>query len=206
MSSKKKVDHPQVPFKRYKETAKFILNRFDGKPDVIFDIGANVGSFSICFSELLGNNVSIHSFEPIPDTYKELFGKLSKYNNITTHNFGLSDVTAEFSFGLPKTKKPKNSGRYSIHHDHSDVVKGKLVEAEQFCDEWLVKPDLIKLDAEGCESKILNSIDLSNCKLIYVEVNPSFDSSKQIHSILTSKNFKLIEDGKLNKLYKRNEA
>ena len=38
----------------------------------VIDVGANFGWFSLIFSTLLGNQGSVHSFEPVPPTFKIL--------------------------------------------------------------------------------------------------------------------------------------
>jgi len=64
---------------------------------VIWDIGANIGIFAIQCDELHDGNISVYSFEPIPDTYKILCKNLKtrENNNLHAFPFGLSDQNQE---------------------------------------------------------------------------------------------------------------
>ena len=37
--------------------------------DVVFDIGANLGHFTLLFSDLVGRRGEVHAFEPVPPTF-----------------------------------------------------------------------------------------------------------------------------------------
>ena len=40
--------------------------------NIVLDIGANKGYYTSLFSTLVGKHGAVHSFEPVPETYKEL--------------------------------------------------------------------------------------------------------------------------------------
>ena len=69
--------------------------------DVILDVGANMGWYSINLA-LTHRSAKIHAFEPIPTTYHWL-GKNVEINglsNVEIHNFGLSNKVGTFDFFL----------------------------------------------------------------------------------------------------------
>lgn len=59
--------------------------------DIVFDIGANIGLFSLQVDDLGCDNVNIYAFEPIPDIYNALERNAQKFNssNIKTFPYGL---------------------------------------------------------------------------------------------------------------------
>jgi len=58
--------------------------------DVVFDVGSNIGLFSL-YSYGLNKNIKVHAFEPNPIAYKKLNSNLERYNiNFKSYNIGLS--------------------------------------------------------------------------------------------------------------------
>ena len=68
----------------------------------IFDIGANIGIYSIGYSQIPKSK--IFSFEPFPETYNYLCKNISinKKVNINAFNFGLFDKNKSLTMGVPK--------------------------------------------------------------------------------------------------------
>ena len=46
--------------------------KFVSKNDVVIDVGAHFGFFTILMAELVGSKGKVHSFEPIPSTFNVL--------------------------------------------------------------------------------------------------------------------------------------
>ena len=68
--------------------------------DTVFDVGANIGLFSLKCQELTSNNARVFAFEPIPATYQILKANAESVNPemITTFNCGLSDTSGSTVF------------------------------------------------------------------------------------------------------------
>ncbi len=65
---------------------------------VIFDVGANIGMFSV-FSSLRGRDVSVYSFEPIPPVYELLSVNTSIYaGDFRLYPMGLSSEAGKVTF------------------------------------------------------------------------------------------------------------
>ena len=56
----------------YESNIQAILKKYISKGDIIFDIGANIGQFSIFFHHLISNSGNIISVEPDPVNFKYL--------------------------------------------------------------------------------------------------------------------------------------
>lgn len=130
--------------------------------NTIFDVGANVGEWSVHALEL-GRPIHLYAFEPLPLIFTDLQQRLSHYSNVQTVNLALSnrigkasfcyyDETYEFS-GL--------SGFYVREVLKADHQPPKMIEVEQdtlthFClNHNIDKIDFLKIDAEGAEWIIL---------------------------------------------------
>jgi FkbM family methyltransferase len=100
--------------------------------DVVFDIGANVGVFSVRAAQR-GSNVRVFAFEPIPPIYEVLSANAKTFDEgrITALSCGVSDSggTAEFTY-FPNT--PALSTSYPEQWDDNpgafkDAVRGTMV-------------------------------------------------------------------------------
>lgn len=145
-----------------------------------FDVGANIGDYSILLSKIIGVTGKVYSFEPAATTFKKLQERIDscKCNNIHAFNKAIysENTTVEFnefpddysvwnSIGKPKMLNPQNLV------DYVPIVKTEIVEAitlDSFCQEHNIKKiDYLKLDVEGAESDALQgAISLLKAKAI----------------------------------------
>jgi len=117
---------------------------------IVLDIGANIGNHSLYFSDLFKEVIS---FEPHPDTYKLLEFNTSFRTNIRTHNFGLGDARETVALH----ENPTNLGGSSIESEsdnHNNSLEISLQKLDDFVND-LQRIDLIKMDVEGYESKVI---------------------------------------------------
>jgi FkbM family methyltransferase len=139
-----------------------------GRVNSILDIGAHIGAYSV----VLCKKIFGVAIEPMPDTFTIL-----KFNAIVNN----SNVRAIRRAVWSETNKLIRLQR-SIQHSGSDFVSNDGdVEADTVCvdDLWtLFGPfDLVKIDAEGSEDRILlgfspNKISLNKKMYIIIEVRP----------------------------------
>jgi FkbM family methyltransferase len=71
--------------------------------DAIIEIGANVGTETVCFANLTGPGGHVHAVEPLPSNVASLFraNELSEHNNISVHNLALSSRSGHADFAVP---------------------------------------------------------------------------------------------------------
>jgi len=74
----------------------YLQHGIELKPEnIVFDVGANIGMFTLFVNKECGSNVSIFAFEPIPQIYYLLENNaslhgLSQRNNVKLFNLGLT--------------------------------------------------------------------------------------------------------------------
>jgi FkbM family methyltransferase len=118
----------------------------------IFDIGANIGWYSLNFAKAFPN-ATIYAFEPIPATYGYLQANigLNGSTQIQAHNFGFSDHDGELTFYFD----PNGSGGASSVDLQGKGVVQKLVckieRLDAFVEKTDARVDFIKCDVEGAE-------------------------------------------------------
>jgi len=122
----------------------------------IFDIGANVGWYSLNFAQALPTT-TIYAFEPIPATFGYLQANISlnQATQVHPHNFGFSDREAELTFYFD----PQGSGGASAVDLHgtgvAQKIECKVRRLDDFVEASGERVDFIKCDVEGAELFVL---------------------------------------------------
>ena len=148
--------------------------------DVIIDIGANLGYYSLLFAKWTGGSGKVFAVEPIA-IYNEIFNeKAKKYKNITLYSYALgaeektvelvsSPQTGFLSTGLPHIYDPQRDGKVENQEFKFDAQMKK--PSVLFRD--LDRIDYIKCDIEGFEYIVLSDMKeiIRKCKpKVQVEV------------------------------------
>lgn len=120
--------------------------------DTIFDIGANIGWYSLNISNKYPN-VKIYSFEPIPETFQQLSYniKLNGNSNIQNFNFGFSDQEKIIEFFVSEYTSVSSSAQNLTEENHVKLVECKVVLLDDFTSKRSLHIDFIKVDVEGAE-------------------------------------------------------
>lgn len=128
--------------------------------DTIIDIGTNIGATALQLAFCVGNTGFVYGFEPDPLNYYKCIEniKLNKTNNILVENVGLGDGIANLNMVV---QSPLNRGGNRIKSKIDDErIEQKMVKITTL-DKWLSnktsmnKIDVIKIDVEGYEMKVL---------------------------------------------------
>lgn len=123
----------------------------------VFDIGANVGWYSINIAKRFPR-MRIFAFEPLPGTFAYLQRNiaLNQVSSIRTNNFGLSDHNGELAFHF----HPEGSGSASaadiLGTGTAQIIRSSAKKLDDFVAEAGVTGiDFIKCDVEGAELHVL---------------------------------------------------
>jgi FkbM family methyltransferase len=138
----------------------FIKSNVRSLCPVIFDVGANLGDYSIPIIESFGNQqIFLYCFEPSPATFEMLSNNLNKCANIRLYNLGFSDKTESaklYSTGAGEGATSVFSSHFHIGDDAPHVEEIALTTLDEFClDNGISKIDFLKLDVEGSELNVL---------------------------------------------------
>lgn len=186
------------------KTVEWIENYFNSN-DVFFDVGANVGAYSLIAASL-GRNIKVYSFEPVPGTFFELCSNIkmnSLQASIIPVNTCLSnadDITLftmsslEAGTGLHKGLESDGikDGIFDFKYFTSIYRLDTLVEKFQF-----PIPNHIKIDVDGHELGVLkgafNTISNAKVKSIQIEVDENIQSGKEIVDFILNVGFIIKE-------------
>lgn len=129
------------------------------KGNYVIDCGAYTGNTSIYFSDKVGREGKVFSFEAMPSTYDKLKKNIaeSKRNNINVYNYAVSDRCKTLLFTEDATPSSRQ-----VTSGHGVEIKAASIDA--FVRENNIKHiDFIKMDVEGAELDVLNGCE-ETCK------------------------------------------
>jgi FkbM family methyltransferase len=183
--------------------------------DCFLDVGTHVGYYSVLASRLIGENGSVHGFEPTPRTFASLQENTKKLKNIFINNYAVfnEEKGIEFIDYGPKNSafngfKRRTSEDTKFLKNNDKVIKVKTIVLDNYCREKKVNPTFIKIDAEGAENFILEGMKyiMSELRpLISIEVageDEWQENCQKSINLLQANNYSPYEctlDGKLKK-------
>jgi len=182
---------------------KFISELFPS--DVIWDVGANIGIYSIPSGYNITPAGVVYAFEP-EQTYQSLLKRniqLNKINNIVPMSFALGDFNGK-SILFPSDTPNIGTHSFVQRTDYQLKSKGKSVvvrKADSLVEnDTLLMPNVVKIDVEGAEVLVLKGMKkiLENKTLrmvqceVHTEVLPLFGASQSdIESIMFKAGFSI---------------
>jgi len=195
-------------FKTKEPETIYFINNFLKEGDIFFDIGANVGLFSI-YAAKRYQNLQIYSFEPEASNLAALKENIIE-NNITKkviiYGVGISN-----SVGLSKLHLQDLTTGSALHNEDTKNIERSAegnnpivwaegiytVSLDYFCEELNTVPSAIKIDTDGNESKILKGATnlLKNPMLRAIIIEMPEDQIEYCHSILLESGFNKKEYG-----------
>jgi FkbM family methyltransferase len=127
-------------------------------PDgVLFDIGANIGYFSMVVGQRTGFRGSAHLFEPVPHLAQFCLRTLADAEfSIAVHQYGLSDADDHVDIFIDTQG---NFGWNTMIADRASYMTPQRITVRRFDGIGLsVVPSVIKIDVEGAEYLVLRGL------------------------------------------------
>ena len=122
--------------------------------DVVWDIGAHIGFFSVLAARLVGPNGRVHAFEPMPANRTRLLKTiaLNGMHHVHVH----AEALAAQAGDRPLYGHPSTSMWSLIGRDRVAALQVKCLTLDRlFAQGSFGSPALVKIDAEGAELDIL---------------------------------------------------
>ncbi len=157
-----------------------LFNNYILEGMVIFDIGSHTGQYTIPFAKKVGPKGHVYAFEPENDGFNAIKNNLIINNliNVNVFNLAISDHNKKINFYKRPDKDThsifeETSSPSEISEQVVEVVRSQTIDA--LFEKKIVNriPDLIKIDTEGAEIKILRGAKktLQSVKLLLIEIH-----------------------------------
>jgi FkbM family methyltransferase len=127
----------------------------------VVDVGANFGWHAIHLARHVGSAGRVFAFEPIPETFDELFENRRLNNcehNLEIVNAALGTMEGDVTFYLPSIHL--GAGAASQHLDLGAKVQVRMHSLDDFLEQrGVTRVDFIKADVEGGELNVLRGAE-----------------------------------------------
>jgi len=165
-----------------------VIDRFVKPGQVVFDVGANVGTWSY-YALKCATDIELYAFEPTPKPFGLLQNNLRSWKGVQTFPLALSnkDGTCKFicyerdllnSFFLRE-----KHGKWPAYPGKKEAIQVETMTLDTFCAKYNIKTiDFLKLDTEGAEHLIFlgarNLLKQQRIRTIQFEYNLCYKLSK----------------------------
>jgi len=206
--SKKATGRINSLFEKEEGTIDWIRS-FD-KDTVFFDVGANIGLYTIFAAKRVG---AVFAFEPHIGNYRTLVNNvaLNKAENVEIQQVGVGSTNCEVPFYYSSEEVGAANNQLNTIYD-GDGDKLEYVKVEQVkcitLDSLGIQPNYVKIDVDGLEIEVLRGMTriLKNTKLasVLVEYNPM--QGYLVEGFMAEYNFTLLEHQLTHTGKKRHKA
>ncbi len=168
---------------------------------IVFDVGANIGYYSLMTAKRIGSNGRVYAFEPVTLTFRELTKniQLNRFSNILPQKIALSNIQGLAEIFTANQSNTGTSG-FSEQSNFSGIKETvDTIEGDKFIySNNISRLDVIKIDVEGAELKVLGGLKdaLKRFRpLVLIEINrkllQKFDASpEQVYLCLHNEGYK----------------
>ena len=171
----------EMYFSLYEPKDVRLLRRLARPGDVVFDIGANVGLYTIGLGKAVGATGHVHAFEPVPSNARaiERHTALNGLSDLVSVNQVAVADPGTTSIDLYLSGDETDTGGPSIVPSESRKrrISVPCLTLDEYIDAQRIDAvRLIKLDIEGAELLALRGLEAAIARgivsMIYFEINP----------------------------------
>jgi FkbM family methyltransferase len=142
----------------FEPTETELLEREIGPGDVVLDVGANIGYYTLLFARRVGPQGRVFAFEPDPANFQLLRRNVraNGYRNVTLVPAAVSDRTAPTRLYLCR----ENKGDHRLYDSRDDrpSIEVPATTLDDYFAAYDGPIDVIKLDIQGSEGRALRGM------------------------------------------------
>lgn len=185
--------------------------------DTFWDIGANIGIFSMFAAKVTGPKGRVFSFEPAPDVFELLSTNIQKIASIKAVQCGVGNADTVATFASQGDSAAgsfvENVTKMNEHfHPNTPIqkVEVNIRKVDTLVEELGSRPNIAKIDVEGFEIEVLKGADIllsTSHPILIIEIHPpqivlSDGNEDMIFAILKKHCYKWsVIDHKKNSIY-----
>ena len=144
---------------------KKVLEKYLKKDQIVLDIGANIGFYSLFARSIVGSKGKIYSFEALKDNAEmiEMSALENSFENVSVINVAISNVLGKGFLHVSSYYNSEHS-LFNYHYSSGKTNSNKIQISLETIDNFLqnkvndLNVDVIKMDIEGSESMALEGM------------------------------------------------
>ncbi|MDJ0734025.1 MAG: FkbM family methyltransferase [Nostocaceae cyanobacterium] len=150
--------NPDTALGTYEMPVQEVLSQYLQPGNIFYDIGANVGFFTIVAAKIVGSQGKVYAFEPEAENAKMVRwnAQLNNYNHVTVVEKAVSRST-----GVEQLWLAENSGGHTLASvgtisDAKETITVNTVSIDELLQQKEIEPPtFVKIDVEGAEIDVL---------------------------------------------------
>jgi FkbM family methyltransferase len=183
---------------------------------IIFDVGGNKGQSVTKYKKIFKSPI-IHTFEPIKSQFNIINEKFKNDKNVKLNNYALGEIIGEKDFNISAqtgassfNKINQNSKWIEVRSKEYKTTINKFVSSakvkiftldDYFLNNNIDKIDLLKIDTQGYEDKVLqgsintlkqNKIKAVVTELMFDNVYDKYLTFSDVEKFLLPNNFRMV--------------
>lgn len=124
----------------------------------VFDVGANIGYYTLLGASALQGRGEVHAFEPCPKIFRQLRHNVNPnvFRCVKLTQAALADTDGEQRLFLPADLAGTNASLIENFTKQDAFVMTQTARFDSYCKAHVTRPvDLMTIDAEGAEASVL---------------------------------------------------
>ncbi|MGQ0543111.1 MAG: FkbM family methyltransferase [Blastocatellia bacterium] len=154
-----------------------VMRKFIRKGDIVFDIGAHLGFYTLLLSKLAGDHGRVYTFEPNRELLPSLRRTVGPISNVELLEIALSDSEGEMNLYVPEDASMASLSDWTngiageVH-----IVGCVMKRMDDLIENGTVPiPNFIKCDVEGAELSVFQggmiTLDRADAPVLLFELN-----------------------------------
>jgi FkbM family methyltransferase len=130
--------------------------------EIILDIGANIGYYSLLASKRIGNQGKVYAFEAAPETFRKLSANIQRnaMTNVVAINLAITNFRGTIDLHIADTRNTGMSSIAAFADESGETVTVPCDTLDNIAnDHSLDRVDRIKIDVEGAEMMVLKGME-----------------------------------------------
>lgn len=123
--------------------------------DIVWDVGANVGYYTVRFAQLVGPSGHVVAFEPSAVNFAHLRESSAGLPHVRLEPFGLGAKSGQVGFRQGDDDLGATS---HISYDGEAGDRAEIRTADEEIEKGLPQPNVVKIDVEGYEGEVLTGM------------------------------------------------